>query len=131
MTNCKPVSIPSDHHVRLCKAGAYKVNKFRFDNNGYASAAVVSHSASSSCNGQPTLASHLHLSDDLPDVNILGHANMTRCCTEQQYCKPMNEPPCTLHGGSSVLGCRFAYLLNLGLLPFCVTCNQISFFFFA
>ena len=24
----------------------------------------------------------------------------------------------TLHGGSSVLGCRFAFLLNLGLLPF-------------
>lgn len=33
MTNCKPVSTPSDHHVRLCKTGAYKVNKFRFDNN--------------------------------------------------------------------------------------------------
>ena len=24
MTTCKPVSTPSDHHVRLCKTGAYK-----------------------------------------------------------------------------------------------------------
>jgi len=30
MTTCKPVSTPSDHHVRLCKTGAYKVNKNKF-----------------------------------------------------------------------------------------------------
>ena len=57
---------------------------------------MASHSTLSSCNGQPTLASHLHLSDDLSDVNILGHANMTRCCTGDQYCKPVDEPPVIL-----------------------------------
>ena len=32
MTSCKPVSTPSDHHVRLCKTGAYKVNRDKFPN---------------------------------------------------------------------------------------------------
>jgi hypothetical protein len=29
MTNCKPVSTPSDYHIGLCKTGAYIVNRER------------------------------------------------------------------------------------------------------
>ena len=32
MTNSKAVSTPSDYHIRLCKTGAYKVNRDRFQN---------------------------------------------------------------------------------------------------
>jgi len=37
MTDCRSVSTPSDYHVRLCKTGAYKVNRDRFPTNSSAS----------------------------------------------------------------------------------------------